>query len=216
VSVVTTLLNQCRKPTGWLGRFTIWRMNRWHSQLTDWGLSHVAVKTRDTILDVGCGGGKTVAKLAVAAPEGRIYGIDYSDASVAASRRTTAPWIATGRVEIRQAAVSQLPFPDRMFDLVTAVETLYFWPDPPADVREVLQVLKPGGSLVIIAEAYKGFKGGEYDYHFERLAELTGLPYAHLSVAEHADLLKHAGFADVQVLEQRDKSWLYVTGSRPS
>ena len=47
-------VNQCSKPTGWLGRFTLWRMNSSHSKLTDWGLGHITIENRDTILDVGC------------------------------------------------------------------------------------------------------------------------------------------------------------------
>jgi 2-polyprenyl-3-methyl-5-hydroxy-6-metoxy-1,4-benzoquinol methylase len=55
---------QCQKPTGWLGRFVLWNMNSRHSKVTDWGLAHVSVEKHDTILDVGCGGGKTICKLA--------------------------------------------------------------------------------------------------------------------------------------------------------
>jgi 2-polyprenyl-3-methyl-5-hydroxy-6-metoxy-1,4-benzoquinol methylase len=82
------VINQCQKPTGWLGRFVLWRMNLSHSRLTDWGMGHVSVGKGDTILDVGCGGGKTVSKLAAIAAEGNVYGLDYSEESVAASRRT--------------------------------------------------------------------------------------------------------------------------------
>ena len=32
------MINQCRKPTGWLGRFVLWSMNSSHSKVTDWGL----------------------------------------------------------------------------------------------------------------------------------------------------------------------------------
>jgi ubiquinone/menaquinone biosynthesis C-methylase UbiE len=39
------------------------------------------------MLDVGCGGGRTISKLAAAASDGRVYGIDYSAPSVAAVRR---------------------------------------------------------------------------------------------------------------------------------
>ena len=49
--------NQLNKPTGWLGRFTLRRMNLSRSKLTDWGLAHISIENHDTILDVGCGGG---------------------------------------------------------------------------------------------------------------------------------------------------------------
>jgi len=54
---------------------------------------------------------------------------------VEASRHANAHGIRTGRIEIRQASVSRLPFPDGTFDLVTAVETHYYWPDLPTGRR---------------------------------------------------------------------------------
>jgi 2-polyprenyl-3-methyl-5-hydroxy-6-metoxy-1,4-benzoquinol methylase len=81
-------------------------MNARHSKLTDWGLGHISFGKRDTILDVGCGGGRTVSKLAAMAPEGKVYGIDHSEDSVATSRKTNALSIAGGQVEIQQGPVS--------------------------------------------------------------------------------------------------------------
>jgi ubiquinone/menaquinone biosynthesis C-methylase UbiE len=63
--------------------------------------------------------------------------------------------IKQGRVQFHHASVSELPFADNQFDLVTAVETQYYWPDLPNDMREILRVLKPGGRLAVIAEYYK-------------------------------------------------------------
>jgi ubiquinone/menaquinone biosynthesis C-methylase UbiE len=101
-------------------------MNMSHSSLTDWGLKHVLIEKHFTILDVGCGGGRTIQKLAAITTEGKLYGIDHADGSVAASRRKNAQLIQAGRVEIHQASVSRLPFPTNKFDLVTAVETQYY------------------------------------------------------------------------------------------
>jgi len=131
-------------------------MNSSHSKLTDWGLEHISIENHQTILDAGCGGGRTVSKLAAIATQGKVYGVDYSEESVAATKRTNARWIDLGRVEIRHGSVSQLPFPDGMLDLVTAVETHFWWPNLPRDMREVFRVLKPGGTLILITEIYKG------------------------------------------------------------
>lgn len=207
---MSNLLDQCRKPTGWLGRLFLWIMNLRHSKLTDWGLQQVSVGKGDTILDVGCGGGETVRKLAAIAAEGKVYGIDHSEQSVAVARRTNRQGIAEGRVEIRQASVSGLPFSDDLFDLVTAVETHYFWPDLPADMREVLRVLKPGGTLIIIAEAYKG---GEHDKRLQKVAELTRMVF--LTADEHREHFSNAGYSDVRVLERPDKGWICAIGRKP-
>jgi SAM-dependent methyltransferase len=213
LSLPGSLLNQCSKPSGWLGRMNLWRMNRRHSKLTEWGLTHVSVQSRDTILDVGCGGGKTVARLAAMAAEGKTYGIDYSETSVAASRRTNRQAIAAGRVEVLAGSVSRLPFPERRFDLVTAVETHYYWPDLNADVREVQRVLKPGRALIIVAEAYRG---GKHDQMAQNLERLQGImTFTLLSVSEHRELLSKAGYSEVQVFEDYDKGWICAIGKRP-
>jgi len=110
VNAADKVIAQCRKLSGFFGRFVLWDMNRHHSKVTDWGLSHVSIKKTDTILDIGCGGGRTIHKLAAMASAGKVYGVDYSDDSVAAARRANAHRIDIGRVEIQQASVSQLPF----------------------------------------------------------------------------------------------------------
>src|SRR2546423_1678412 len=104
MSAADKVIAQCRKPTGLFGRFILWDMNRHHSKLTDWGLSRVSIKANNKILDVGCGGGRTIAKLAALASAGKVYGVDYSDDSVAAARRANAQLIDIGRVEIKQGS----------------------------------------------------------------------------------------------------------------
>ena len=215
MSLSSRLLNQMRNPTGWLGRWNLRNMNDRHSKLTDWGLEHVSIANDATILDIGCGGGRTIHKLANLATNGKVYGVDYSETSVAASRRTNRELLKTGRVEIRHGSVSLLPFPDDMFALATAIETHFYWSDLAADMREVLRVLKPGGAMVIIAEVYKG---GKYDRRVQRFAELmqsTGFPYVNLTVDEHRGLFLRAGFADVQVMEEYDKGWICGIGTKP-
>ena len=181
-----------------------------HSSVTDWGLNHVQIEKRFTILDVGCGGGRTIQKLAAIAAEGKLFGVDYAKGSVAASREKNARLIKAGRVEIRQASVSQLPFPDDKFDLATAVETQYYWPDLVKDMQEILRVLKPGGTLIIIAESYKG---GRYDKLQRPVMRL--LRSTHLSVDGHRELFSTAGYTDVQMFEEHDKGWICGMGRKP-
>lgn len=209
----TAQFDQCRKPTGRMGRFTLWRMNWSHSRLTDWGLSKISIKPQSTILDVGCGGGRTVNKLAAITTQGHVCGIDYSEESVAVSQKTNASWIDIGRVEIRLGSVSQLPFADDVFDLVTAVETHYFWPDLAADTREVFRVLRPGGVLILIAEAYKGAKTVAAKLA-EKYLPLAGMTL--LSVEEHRELFTTAGYSDVRVIEEPGKGWICSIGRKPT
>jgi len=186
-------------------------MNASHSRLTDWGLQHVSIQSHFAILDVGCGGGRTVSKLAAIATHGKVYGVDYSEESVASTKRTNERWIDLGRVEVRHGSVSQLPFPDAMFDLVTAVETHFWWPNLPADMREVFRVIKAGGTLIVIAEVYKGAITAVSKLA-EKYASRTGMTM--LSPDEHHELLTNAGFSEVQVIENRPKGWICALGRK--
>jgi SAM-dependent methyltransferase len=208
---VPLLLYQVRKPTRGIGRWFLRGMNAAHSGLTDWGLRHVEIGKSFTILDVGCGGGRTVAKLAALAPEGRVCGIDYSAESVAVSRRENADAIAAGRVEIELASVSRLPFPDGHFDLVTAVETQYYWPKPADDMREIRRVLKPGGHLVVILETYRGGRFGAL-----KGTVMRALRSAHLTVEQHRELFLAAGFSEIATFTEPRHGWFCGVGVRPS
>jgi len=204
--------SQCKRPRGLLGRFVLRKMNSRHSKVTDWGLGQVRIETYYTILDVGCGGGRTLSKLAEVAAQGKVYGVDYSEESVAASKRTNAHWIATDRVEVRQSSVSQLPIPGDMFDLVTAVETHFWWSDLPSGMRDIFRVMKRGGQLVVIAEIYKGANTTVAKLA-EKHASRTGMTL--LDIDEHRALFADTGLSNIQIFEERDKGWMCGIGRKP-
>lgn len=189
----------------------LWNMNLRHSKVTDWGLGHVGIEKGYTILDVGCGGGRTLSKLAESATEGKVYGIDYSEESVAASKRVNVRLIESGRVEVRHGSVSQIPFEDGTFDLVTAVETHFWWSNLPADMREIFRALKVGGTLIVIAEVYKG-ANTKIAKLAEKYASRTGMML--LDVEEHRDLFAKAGYSNIRIIEERDKGWICGIGRK--
>lgn len=204
-------LKQVRKPSRWGGRFVLWIMNISHSSLTDWGLEHIHLENDITILDIGCGGGRTIQKLAALVPQGQLYGVDYAKGSVAASRARNAELIKAGRVQITPASVSHLPFPNDLFDLVTAIETQYYWPDLIKDMQEILRVLKPGGTLIVIAESYK--KGAT---NAIQAPVLKLLGSKNMGVDDQRRLFEAAGYTHVQIFEERRKGWISVMGQKPA
>lgn len=209
-ALMVYVINQVKRPTRWVGRIFAWIMNISHSGLTDWGLEHVQIQPHFAILDVGCGGGRTIEKLAAMAPNGMVFGVDYAKGSVAASRAKNAQLIKAGRVYIHQAFVSALPFPDNRFDLVTAVETQYYWPDLVNDMREILRVLKPGGTLIVILESYKR---GSYNWLQRPVMKL--LKASNLGVDEHRALFAAAGYTGIEIFEERRKGWICCVGKKP-
>ena len=203
MSILNRLLSQCKRPSGSFGRMLARGMNSAHSPLTRWALGHIEVAADSAALDVGCGGGRTVDRLAKMAVDGWVVGLDYSEDSVFVSRRKNANHIRNGRVEICHASVSSIPYPDRTFDLVTAVETFYFWPAPDTDLLEVRRVTKPGGQILVACTMYKG---GKYERRNQKFVNEINMTY--LSVDEFRDLLEGSGFAEVHVFVEYDKGWI--------
>ena len=209
VLVAPYLLWQVRKPHGWLGRRTLQAMNWRHADVTDWGLKRLSFRPDMTILDVGCGGGSTIGRLAALAPQGKVFGVDFSKTSVSASLATNADLVAAGRVEVRVSSVSKLPFEDATFDLVTAVETHYYWPHLVRDLAEVRRVLKPGGTLALIAELYRHGRGD-----LGNVISMKILRGSALTPEAHRAALVDAGFTDVEVVTQDD--WICAIGHHAS
>jgi SAM-dependent methyltransferase len=210
VVVLSMIITQCRKPSGWLGRRVARVMNIGHAPLAKWGLSHITIGREFTVLDVGCGGGKMIDTLSSLAPAGKVFGIDYSPSSVEIALATNAAHIADGRVDIRLGTVSHLPFEPNTFDVVTAFETHYYWPDLRSDLGEIRRVLKPGGVFLLVAEAYRGQR---LSWLYGPVMRLLGGKY--LTAAQHRALISAAGYVDVAMDTKPAKGWISIRGANP-
>lgn len=191
-----------RRPEGFGGKLMVSMMNLGHAALAKWGLQHLAVPEGAAVLDCGCGGGANIKKLLEKAAQGSVKGIDYSEVSVEKSRSLNASAISAGRCEIMQANVAQLPFEDNSFDLVTAFETVYFWPELPACFREVGRVLRPGGTFFICNECDEDNKWTDI---------VSGMKI--YTADELTQLLTKAGFTDI-VMHKNNKGWLCATARK--
>lgn len=204
------LMRQVRKPSGSLGRIIAHGMNRTHRDRTNWSLEYVEIAANFTILDIGCGGGGTLKKLANIASEGKVYGIDYSPVSVKVARKLNRKLVEVGRVEIVEGNVSTLPFPDNTFDLVTAIETHYYWPDLVANMKEVSRVLKNGAIFLIVGGEYKGSKRDERD---QKWAHIIGMTLH--AARELEEVLREVGFCDVKMNENYQEGWICGVCRKP-
>lgn len=185
MKIVEQLVEQCREPKGLLGIIMIRIMNIADVGLTKWALKQINCMD-GKILDIGCGGGKTVCMLSKKCPESKIFGIDYSEDAVKTSIKKNKRRVNAGNIIIRQASVSSIPFPDNFFDCITAIRTHYFWPDLRQDLQEVFRVLDKGGQLLILSEVYK------INYHMKQYNTNNGI----------RKLLKDTGFRSVEIYEK--------------
>ena len=123
------IVGNAGKPEGVLGQIMVAGMNSCHEKLADWGCRFLGEEIPDRVLDIGCGGGANVMRFLNRYPDAHVTGMDYSAISVKSARKRNRAAIQAGRCEIIQADVSRITLPENAYDLVTAFETVYFWPE---------------------------------------------------------------------------------------
>ena len=103
----------------------------------------------ETILDIGSGSGFDCFIAAkMVGPNGRVIGVDMTDAMLKKSRET-ADALGLTQLEFKKGFAEELPVPDNSVDVIISNGVLNLTPDKYASFVEVNRVLKPGGRLYI-------------------------------------------------------------------
>lgn len=198
MNLLNRLIEQAKNPSGFVGSVMLTIMNRAHDGLSRWGLGFLKGKDAPEILDIGCGGGKTLQLLSQLHSSSKIYGVDFSPQAVEDSIKVNKRDVETGKMMVQQASVSSLPFQDNTFNLITAVQTHYFWPDLENDVKEVYRAMKEGGHFFILSEVYK------IQYHMKK----------YKTKEEMKNLFKNTGFGSIHIHEHPSKKWICIIGEK--
>jgi arsenite methyltransferase len=110
--------------------------------------ARTALRPGETVLDLGCGAGlDALLASVVVGPTGRVFAVDYAAEMVALARANAQAAGATN-IQVEQAPVEALPFPDAMADVAQANGVFNLSPQKDQAVREVWRVLRPGGRLI--------------------------------------------------------------------
>ena len=197
MSFTETMQAQGGKPSGLLGRVIGTLMNTLHGNIHSWGLHNISIQDNFTCLDIGCGGGNTVKVLAERVKQGKVYGLDHSEEMVELSKRLNRSVLARGVVDITQGSVSDLPYADDYFDLITAFETIQFWPNLEGDLLEVKKVLKPSGTFLIV---------NRFPPENSKWSEFLQLKNAEA----YENILKGSGFQDISLDTTTKNGWIKV------
>ena len=207
MGILKVFFNNTRKPEGLLGRCMVGSMNRAHAALADWGLSYLPETGPTEIAELGCGGGRNIRALLRKYPAATVTALDYSKISVEKARSVNRKGLQAGRCRIIQGDVSHLPFENSAFDLVTAFETVYFWPGPTESFREVYRTLRPGGIFLIANES-----DGENSQDDKWLSVIDGMRI--FNQTQLTTFLTEAGFSEVVVKRNTKKHWLCALAIR--
>ena len=175
--------NTC-KPEGIGGKIMVNMMNAGHSSMAEWGFTHIEIRNDYRCLDIGCGGGANVKKLLVKTPYGNKAEIENK------------------HCEILQGNVMKLPFRKETFDIITAFETIYFWPDINEAFKQVYRVLKVSGTFMICNES-----NGENSKEEKWTKIIQGMKIYNSEQIKKS--LEDAGFTDIKIHKNK-KGWLCV------
>lgn len=128
-------------------------ISRFHARLVDLA----GVRASDSVLDLGCGLGRSLPALLARAA--RVVALDVNPSFLKTASATNEAAVASGHLEIVEAnAAEGLPFEEGHFDTVICQDMLECLPPArqPDLVGEVLRVLRPGGSLLLGHHDYAG------------------------------------------------------------
>ncbi|HEX4033144.1 MAG TPA: class I SAM-dependent methyltransferase [Solirubrobacteraceae bacterium] len=117
------------------------------------------------ILDAGCGSGRNMVDLAKL---GTVTGVEISDASVKRARLRDVG-------EILQCSLTDIPVPSDSFDMAVCLDVIEHIEDEQGALRELLRVIRPGGSLLITVPAYQWLWSNHdvINHHFRRYTSRT-------------------------------------------
>ncbi|MFI3243029.1 MAG: class I SAM-dependent methyltransferase [Akkermansia sp.] len=186
------------------GNAMLERMNSRHNEMALWALGYLDFSVTRDILDVGCGGGRNIQNM-VQMSQAHVQGIDYSTASVKKSKETNAEAIAAGRVDVMAGSADALPFAPQSFDIITAFETIYYWPNILQCFTNIRELLREGGTFMVFNE----------DYHpdTESNREVMAALQATMHTPEQlVELFTQAGFRQIELHLHDNGKWLCICG----
>jgi arsenite methyltransferase len=161
-------------------------------------LAFEGVQPGEVVVDLGCGAGfdLLIASEKVGS-EGRVIGIDMTDAMIEAARTNAAKAGATN-VEVRKGTIEELPVEDSSVDWVISNCVINLSPEKDRVFREIARVLKPGGRFAISDIVAEQVPDKVRDQAEVYSACIGGA----ISESEYEAGLKSVGLSEVEVSER--------------
>jgi ubiquinone/menaquinone biosynthesis C-methylase UbiE len=151
-----TLMRTFGRPEGILGRLGGLIMSHMNRDIARSVIAQLKLCPNESVLEVGFGPGVGIALLASSLRDGHVAGVDPSPEMCAQAQKRNADAIASGRVDLRQASVEQMPYGDAVFDAAMSINSMQLWPDRIAGLREIARVLRAGGRIALGFTVHSG------------------------------------------------------------
>lgn len=181
------LAKQLGYPSGIFGRLLMKLLNKGNANMNDFTFQQLELQPGDAVLEIGFGGGYLLEKIIDSQIPSPIAGIDPQMDVVKMGNKKFSQAISEGTLELQQASGENLPYEDNTFTKICTVNTLYFWSNPQAVLKESHRLLQPQGKLIVCYNSPE----------FLEQAKLTHYGFTAYQPAELESLLVNAGFVDV-------------------
>ncbi|MEZ4386297.1 MAG: arsenite methyltransferase [Candidatus Krumholzibacteriia bacterium] len=164
----------------------------------------------ETVLDLGSGAGLDAFLAArEVGPEGRVIGVDMTEAMLEKARRHAAE-AGLANVEFRQGLIEELPLDDASVDVILSNCVINLSPEKGRVFREAVRVLRPGGRMVISDIVLTEPLPAELAQH---LAATIGCVGGAVVRADYLATAREAGFGRVEILKESSYGEALVAGS---
>jgi len=159
------------------------------------------IQRGDAVLDIGSGAGTdALIASALVGPEGRVIGLDMTDAMRAKLRDNVAAAHATN-IEVLEGIAEDIPLPNEYVDVVTTNGVLNLVPDKPRAIREIVRVLASGGRLQLADIVVETLPSEACRAKTELWAECV---VGATTLAAYVDEFSAAGLCDVEMINRVD------------
>ncbi len=136
--------SQCGNPRGVIGIVITWVMNRANNVMYKGIVNELVFRDDLKILDIGFGNGY-LEKLIFKKVKCVIKGIDISEDMVKKAIAVNKKYVESGNMSFELGDCCALRFEDESFDVVTTMNTIYFWEDTMKGLSEIYRVISKGG-----------------------------------------------------------------------
>ena len=148
------LRSQFGRPTGLWGNLAgkIMACSASNHDRSRWTISLLDIQPSDRLLEIGFGPGIAIELASRKAPEGFVAGIDHSEVMLRQAEKRNASAIRDGKVSLSLGSISQLPSFDQPFDKIFTINSIHFWTDATASLKQLRTLLRSGGMIAVAVQ----------------------------------------------------------------
>lgn len=177
---------QLRKPNGEFGLKVAENMNVSNKEMYDLLFQNIQIADQAQVLEIGFGNGFYFSKYLEINGSAKLYGVDFSEDMCRLAAEKNQELVTNKQLEIFCFDANKLPFADQSLDIITSLNTIYFWTNPIEYFEELKRVLKPEGKIYLCFRPLHVMKNYEFTQHGFSFFELEDVQ----TLAKKAGLTK--------------------------